>query len=179
MAYINLLPWREEARQEDKQKFFIVLGGAAIIAVAIVAVVYIFFMQQLSMQTSRNSFLQTKIDVARKKIAQIENIKRDKQKLVAQINIIRALQGDRPKAVQLFDDVPRVVPDGLYLKLMKRTGNVVLFAGYAESNRRVAQMLRKLHGSDLFQTARDEYIRLDEKVKTQLNKRFEITGLLR
>ena len=49
--------------------------------------------------------------------------------------------------VRLFDQIARQLPDGVYLRNMKQTGNKVNIVGYAQSNARVSTLLRNLESS--------------------------------
>ena len=57
MSNINLLPWRESAKERQKQGFFILLGVACLIAAGLVFAVNQYFNHQISAQNQRNQFL--------------------------------------------------------------------------------------------------------------------------
>ena len=46
----------------------------------------------------------------------------------------------------------RQLPDGVYLKLVKQTGNNISLQGYAQSNARVATLMRSLEASPWLRT---------------------------
>ena len=75
MSNINLLPWRESAKERQKQAFFILLGITCAIAVAIVFAVNQYFNHQISAQNQRNQFLQHEIAILDTQIGQINEIK--------------------------------------------------------------------------------------------------------
>ena len=52
------------------------------------------------------------------------------------MELIQALQGNRPVIVRIFDEVARSVPDDLYFNTLKVTGNKVQVTGVASSNNR-------------------------------------------
>jgi len=49
--------------------------------------------------------------------------------------------------VQLFDQIARQLPDGVYLRNIKQTGTKVNIVGLAQSNARVSTLLRNLESS--------------------------------
>jgi type IV pilus assembly protein PilN len=69
---------------------------------------------------------------------------------LARIKIIQDLQGTRPLIVRYFDDFARSIPDGVFINVVARTGNVVSIEGVAESYNRVATFMRNLDASDWF-----------------------------
>ena len=58
MAYINLLPWREELRSEKKREFVVVSGGATIVAALIVLLVHMQVAGMINWQLQRNSYIE-------------------------------------------------------------------------------------------------------------------------
>jgi type IV pilus assembly protein PilN len=57
------------------------------------------------------------------------------------------LQGDRNQPVYLLDELVRQTPEGVYLKSFKQDGQKVLLNGVAQSQERVAELLRNLSGN--------------------------------
>ena len=53
---INLLPWREELRQEQKKQFAVMAVLTMILAAAIVGLIHIQMAGKIDYQLSRNSF---------------------------------------------------------------------------------------------------------------------------
>jgi len=53
--------------------------------------------------------------------------------------------------VQIFDEIVRTVPDGVYYKNIKASGDSIGIVGFAESNNRVSNLMRNLDSSELFQ----------------------------
>ena len=57
MAYINLLPWREEARKAKEKEYFTILALVALMAFGLVFMVSQFYQARIDGQVSRNQFL--------------------------------------------------------------------------------------------------------------------------
>jgi type IV pilus assembly protein PilN len=57
------------------------------------------------------------------------------------------LQGDRNQPVYLLDELVRQAPEGVYLKSFKQDGQRVVLNGVAQSQERVAELLRNLAGN--------------------------------
>ncbi len=59
MARINLLPWREERRQELKKEFLVILGGAAVFALVVLLLTNRVYNAWIDNQNGRNAYIQT------------------------------------------------------------------------------------------------------------------------
>ena len=154
MSNINLLPWRESAKERQKQGFFILLGVACLIAAGLVFAVNQYFNHQISAQNQRNQFLQHEIAILDTQIGQINEIKAQKQSLVNRMKLIDTLQQSRNVSVRLFNDLPVVIANGVYLQSVNVNQSQIDTVGKAEAYNRVASTMRLIDGSGwLGQTA--------------------------
>ncbi len=150
MARINLLPWREEFRQEKRKEFLTQLGFVVLLA-AIASFAWIKFVDgAIAHQNGRNELLKTEIDVLEKRVKEIQELKKRRQELVARMKVIQDLQGTRPTIVRYFDEVVRAVPEGLFFTSLKRTGSKITVKGVTESSNRVSSFMRNLDASEWF-----------------------------
>lgn len=144
MARINLLPWREELR-EQRQKEFITATVAALLLTALLFYVGVLFVNgMLNDQTERNNFLGKEIALLDEEIKEISTLERERDRLLARMQVIQELQTSRPKVVKLLDSLARVVPEGVYLQKVTRTGDDLTFNGVAQSNARVSVFMRQI-----------------------------------
>lgn len=150
MAHINLLPWREERRQERQQQFYIALAVGLIFAVIVLYLVVNFANNLIDEQNGRNAFLQQEISKLDKKIREIKELESQREKLIARMQVIQDLQESRPKIVKDFDAIVRTLPEGVHLTKLTRTGNSLSFDGVAQSNARVSVFMRKLDENEEF-----------------------------
>lgn len=148
MARINLLPWREERRKQRQQEFYVLLGATAAAAVLAVLASLWFIGTQIDAQTERNAKLTREISVLDGQIKEIEELDRQRDRLIARKEIIEQLQGTRSQMVHLFDQLVRTLPDGIQLNSIKQTGTTLTLSGIAQSNARVSAYMRKLDASD-------------------------------
>jgi Tfp pilus assembly protein PilN len=49
--------------------------------------------------------------------------------------------------VQIFNELARQMPEGIYLKSLKQTGSKINLVGFAQSNARVSNLMRNLEAS--------------------------------
>ena len=83
-----------------------------------------------------------------KSITEIDGRERQKDRLLARMEIIEQLQKSRPEIVHLFDEVARQMPEGVYLTGMKQQGSRVEVRGVAQSSTRVSALMRQGDASD-------------------------------
>ncbi len=148
MTRINLLPWREELRQEQKKQFMMMLVMTAALAAAIVGLIHFQMQAKIDYQLSRNSFIQNEIGKLDKEIAEIAELQKVRRSLIERMEVIQDLQGSRPSIVHLFTEIVSTVPNGVYLETLTQRGNNLVINGLAESNARVSTYMRNLSASD-------------------------------
>jgi type IV pilus assembly protein PilN len=147
MIPINLLPHRAARRKAQQRQFFVLVGMTAAIAAGIVIFVHIFFAGRIETQVERNKYLETEIVALDKQIDEIRKLKEQTQALLARKRVVESLQTNRTETVRLLDQLVRQLPDGVYLKTVKQTGQKVNVIGYATSNARVSTLMRNFEAS--------------------------------
>jgi type IV pilus assembly protein PilN len=147
MAHINLLPWREEQRTQQKKQFGMAVLLSIILAGLVVLYAHLHIAAMIDSQNARNSFLDEQIKILDKRIEEIQDLESTKAKLQARINIIQELQRSRPGVVHLFDEVVRTLPDGVYVTSLVQKGNAVALEGIAQSNARVSTYMHNIDKS--------------------------------
>ena len=105
MPSINLLPWREAERKRRQREFGVALGGAVVAGIAVVMLTMLVFSQMIAGQKARNERLTAEIVELEKSIAEIDGLERQKERLLARMEIIEQLQKSRPEIVHLFDEM--------------------------------------------------------------------------
>ncbi len=148
MARINLLPWREQLREERKQQFLVILVGVLIIAGGVVFLADQYLNAEIEQQNARNEFLRKEISALDSRIKEISELKTRRQQLVERMKIIQDLQGNRPIAARVFDQLVRTLPDGVYFTDLKMVGPSISVEGAAESNNLVSSLMRNQDGSE-------------------------------
>ena len=159
MTKINLLPWREALRSERQRNFMISLGVSVLIALALVGAAHLYMEFLQERQNQRNAYLEQEIATVNKKLGKIRKLEAERRALLDRMNIIQRLQAARPEIVHLFDEIPRRLPDGVYVQSMRQAGSTVTVHGVAQSNARVSSFMRNLERSDWFSDPRLEVIR--------------------
>lgn len=148
MARINLLPWREQLREERRQRFLVTLAGVLAVAAGAVFLGDQYLSGAIGQQNARNDFVRKEIAVLDARIKEISELKTRRQQLLERMKIIQDLQGNRPIIGRVFDQLVRTLPDGVYFTSVKMQGKSIAIVGAAESNNRVSDLMRNLDGSD-------------------------------
>ncbi len=152
MIRVNLLPHRAEKRRA-KQLQFIILSAISLVGGAlVVGFVHAAISSQISYQERRNEYLKQEIVVLDKQIAEIKKLREQTQSLLARKTVVENLQSTRSSVVHLLDQMLRILPDGVYLKSLKQTGNKISIVGFAQSNARVSTLMRAIEDSPWLDT---------------------------
>lgn len=147
---INLLPHRQ-LRKARQQRWFALLATAVVgLGVAAVGGGQAYIANAKSGQDARNAFLKDETAKLDKQIAEIAALKEKTQDLLARKDVVESLQNNRGEAVHMFDELMRRLPDGLYLKSVKQTGDALTISGYAQSSARVSTFMRAIEATELF-----------------------------
>ncbi len=148
MPRINLLPWREAERQKRQREFLVATAGSFVAGIVVAGLVNFSYIGMIDYQLERNGRLEAEIAELDKSISEINGLERQKERLLARMEIIERLQSSRPEIVHLFDEVTRQLPEGVYLTAMKQTGSAVQVTGVAQSSTRVSALMRQIDASE-------------------------------
>jgi type IV pilus assembly protein PilN len=151
MIRVNLLPHREERRKKQQQQFFVMLAVIVALGVAIWGSVHTYFADRIDNQISRNRYLGEEIAKLDKQIAEIKTLQDQIAALLARKRVVESLQSNRAQAVQLLDQLVRQLPDGVYLKGVKQTGQRVTLSGVTQSQARVSTLMRNIEASPVLE----------------------------
>lgn len=147
MIRVNLLPHREMKRAAQQRSFVIAAVAMIALGAGAIFLVHGIFASQIEGQKARNKFLDEQIASLDKQIEEIRRLREQTQQLLARKRVVETLQSNRAEVVQLFDQIARQLPDGVYLRNIKQTGTKVNIVGLAQSNARVSTLLRNLESS--------------------------------
>ena len=129
MPRINLLPWREERRQERQQQFLTAVIVSLVVAIGLFYAALLYADGLIEEQNQRNAFLKKEIALMDTKIAEISTLEAERSRLLARMNVIQELQTSRPKVVKVLDALVRTLPDGIHLEKLTRTGEKRSYSG--------------------------------------------------
>lgn len=171
---INLLPWREELREQKKQEFIQITLAVLIVAGLIVFGVDRYYNAAIDNQTARNNFMQQEIAVLEERIAEIQQLQQKRNELLARMKVIQDLQGNRPIIVRVFDEMARQLAPRVFFNALTMKGQKVDIRGVAESNNRISNQLRNFSESEWFERPNVTAIKANETYGPQASE-FSLT----
>jgi type IV pilus assembly protein PilN len=152
MILINLLPHREAAKLKRRESFFVSLAASALLGGLLAGLIFVWYQIQITEQQARNTVLRTenqRLDVQIKDVATLE---KEISGLRSRQEAVEDLQTERNLPVHLLNEIVKQVPEGVFIKSMKQDGALVSLTGAAQSNERVAELLRNLSSENPFVT---------------------------
>ena len=174
MAKINLLPWRQERRKEQQRQFATILGLSLVLVAVGILAVHLQYARMIGTQDSRNAYLQKHITEVEKQIREIDELAAKKERLLARMEIIQQLQRNRPEIVRLFDELVRILPEGVHLESLKQKDRNLQMLGIAQSNARVSALMRNIDQSEWLASPQLDVI---EKGKAEGERKFSLRAM--
>ncbi len=147
MIRINLLPHREERRRARQAQFIALSVLSLLLAVIVWGLVHLAISTQIDYQGRRNAYLEKETAILDKQIDEIRKLREQTKSLMERKDAVEKLQSDRSRVVHLMDQMLRILPDGVYLKSIKQSGDAISLVGYAQSNARVSTLMRAIQDS--------------------------------
>ncbi len=147
MIRVNLLPHRAEKRKARQVQFIAFSVISLVLVAVVVGFVHVIISGQISHQESRNLYLKEEIAVLDKQIEEIKKLREQTAALMERKKVVEGLQSTRSDVVHLLDQMLRILPEGVYWKTLKQTGNKIDLVGYAQSNARISTLMRAIEDS--------------------------------
>ena len=167
--HINLLPWRERLREERRREFLTIMMGFVIISGGLVFLLDRYFNGEITMQQARNVFVRAEITLLDAQVAEINQLRQQKEDIRARMNVITDLQGTRPVIVRIFDEMVRTLPDGIFYEQVQRIEDVIAVEGIAESSARITELMRNLDDSEWFKATDLSEFSVVESAETSMS----------
>ncbi|CAH1089894.1 PilN domain-containing protein [Candidatus Nitrotoga sp. 1052] len=147
MIRINLLPHRAEKRKARQIQFYAFSAITLVLAAMLVGFVHVVINTQIEYQERRNRYLTDQMVLLDKQIAEIKRLKMEIAALMERKTVVEKLQSTRSDVVHLLDQMLNILPESVYLKTIKQTGNKINLVGFTQSNARVSTLMRSIDSS--------------------------------
>jgi len=179
MIRINLLPWRAEKRRERQRTFFKFLAFFVTFTLSSIGGTYLYYQDQIEFQKCKNEIVKKENAILDKKIAEVNILQKEIKDLKIRMERINALQMIRHSVVRLFDEIPRIFSEGIYITSLRQTEVVdpkgiktfIKFNGVAESNYRISTLMSNIGNPEHSKSITDpdlKIVRQSEKGKDRL-----------
>jgi type IV pilus assembly protein PilN len=175
MARINLLPWRDQQREERKKQFLLLLASVVLVCAGVLFLADQYIKGQIDQQAARNTYLQTQNANLDQRIRAISELKTRRKQLLARMRIIQDLQGNRPIIGRIFDQMARTLPDGVYFSEVKMADKQINISGAAESNNRVSDLMRNLDASPWLEAPTLTEVKAKTDAETDQTNLFQLS----
>lgn len=153
MALINLLPWRDELRQQRNRDFYTALVAFLIIGLILSGLAWMYFSNRLENQQAANELVKQRTSQVDSQLGSLKDLQARRDAIVERTKIISELQSKRPVSVRLLDEMSRLIPPNLYLTKFERKEDKFYVEGRAESPNTVSELLRNIDASPWFRNA--------------------------
>ncbi len=151
MTQINLLPWREKSRQDQRMLFIAILIGFVALTYFLVFILHALVRERINYQNARNNYLQSALLTEQDQLGQLNKSKNAKQKIEQQLHYLFNLRNESYQAVLLFSELAKLTPQGVSLNKIIREANTVTIIGRAKSNLEVTMFMESLEKSPVFE----------------------------
>ncbi len=174
MARVNLLPWRQQRRDELKKQFFIILVAAVAFAVISIVLIRWDIGERIQLQTERNLLIQKEQSALQKDIATINELEKQRAQLIERMRVIQDLQGKRSIIVHQFDELVHILPDGVYLTRFSKKDGAFDAEGVAETNNRISHLMRNFSNAVWFKDPVLAEVTATDKTREHSSSHFSL-----
>lgn len=181
MPSLNLLPWREKAKEKGRKNFIALVLFVVVAGVGTAYAGNNWMQGKLDYQDQRNARIKTEIKQLERTIKEIKKLDVTRKALLDRMAIIDNLQSTRPSIVHLFDEMVMSLPQGVFLTNIQQRGNNIKIRGKSESSARVSNYMEKLNASDWLSSTKLNIISKDRRRSEIQLRSFElnVTQLLK
>ncbi len=177
MIRINLLPFRAARKKENvRQQATIFVLMVILLAIGL-GWWHIVLANKISKLSDNIKSAKTELAAYKKKVDEVNRLKRELEILQSKINVIKKLEANRKEPLQLLEQMTElIIPEQMWLTNLVSRPNTVGLSGIALDEKTTADFMINLDKSGLF---RKESVALNTLSATQRNKisvkQFNIT----
>ncbi|EPE2687725.1 MULTISPECIES: PilN domain-containing protein [Vibrio] len=144
---INLLPWRENQREEHRRRFISLVALGMLVAVGIQWGIGKFFEYQQDQQQDRLDYLTHYIAELDQRIEAMKIAEQEHSKILERLKVVEGLQNGRNKTTEFMNLMPAVIPEGVYVDKIKMNDLEIEISGISDSTPKLATMLDNMEHS--------------------------------
>jgi type IV pilus assembly protein PilN len=159
MVRINLLPYRQERRRRQILQHLVVAVGTVIFTLVTIAGIHMYFTSELQAKKERLASLRAENQALVKKIGKIKDFDKLKRDVENKLRLVDELEKSRFRSLGRLIALSRAIPDNVWLNTVTDEGRVMRLSGFGESNKAIANFMRRIDQSETFGDVRLEVIR--------------------
>jgi type IV pilus assembly protein PilN len=150
MTQINLLPWREQARQDKKIQFAITLSAYIVLTLIIVVIFHVYFNGLIRHNNARIAFLQTTLGTKQNEYSILRDKKQKQNLIETELDFLNNLHEKSFRAVNLMNELNKTIPSAITLEKLIREENKIILIGSAQSELQITLFLKNISKSPFF-----------------------------
>ncbi|MHC6800371.1 PilN domain-containing protein [Vibrio antiquarius] len=144
---INLLPWRENQREEHRRRFISLVALGMLVAIGIQWGIGKFFEYQQDQQQERLDYLTHYLAELDQRIEAMKIAEQEHSKILERLKVVEGLQNGRNKTTEFMNLMPAVIPEGVYVDKIKMNDLEIEISGISDSTPKLATMLDNMERS--------------------------------
>ncbi|WP_303722655.1 PilN domain-containing protein [Malonomonas rubra] len=162
MIRINLLPVRAAQKKEMLQAQLVVAGLVLCLAVGVCIAASVMVASKVEEMELEVAAKKAKQQQLNKQIGEVRGIEAKKKELMSKLQILDQLRSNRTGPVRILDELSHATPEKLWVENFALAGAAVDIKGVGLNQETVADFMRNLENSPLYQNV--ELVVIDEKV---------------
>ncbi len=144
---INLLPWRENQREEHRRRFIGLIVLGLFVALGVQWSIGKFYEYQQDQQQDRLDYLTHYIAELDQRIEAMKIAEQEHSKILERLKVVEGLQRGRNKTTEFMNLMPATIPEGVYVDKIKMNDLEIEISGISDSTPRLATMLDNMERS--------------------------------
>lgn len=141
MIAINLINWRAQKKLVLNRRFAFVMSVVVLATLLLCALIFAAIQEQINTAEDGIAYLDSQLKDVAGTLDKIKNIQEKKESLQSRRTTIDALQARRPLDVEIFDNIARIMPQGVVLNQISRKENMLIISGDSDSNYNVSVLM--------------------------------------
>jgi len=154
MIRINLIPYRTARRQSQIAQHVSAFIAVIVLAALLGLGLHTMASLQLADLKEQTIVLQQQNTDLKKKIGKIKDLDSLRNNVERKLNIVDDLQEGRFHSLHTLNTIATMIPQNVWLDSVSDRGQNIKLSGLAESNKAVANFMRKLDKSPVFSNVR-------------------------
>lgn len=147
MTQINLLPWREQARQKLKIELAILFAIFLSFTLFVIIVIHLLLAGIISRENARVDFLQTALGDRGVAYRHLKDEKKKQDAMMAELDFLYTLRMSSYQAVQLTNELNTLVPSTIILERVVKEGNKIVIDGETQTELEITHFMKNIEAS--------------------------------
>lgn len=175
MIRINLLPYREERRQQQVLEHVIVLAIAIVLAISICVGMQLIANSELDAIKAENAILTQKNSALLKLIGKTGGLEKLRDEVQRKLDLVDTLQKGRFRSLELLLIISQLIPNNVWLDSVSDKGGEILLKGYAETSVSISDFMSDLEKSEAISSVDLGSVVIDKSREELPVKSFDLT----